>query len=289
VNVVVVAERRRGQVLPVTYELVSAAAALEGRVAVAALLPEQQEFESDLAQAALERLLEQRAPDVVLLAFGADACSYAPAVAAKLGLGFASDVFALRRDGDELVATRAFDGGAVHAELAFPRGRPVLLLLRPAAWPRAAWDGRLETQAEVGHVRSRARHVAFREAPAEGDALTEARLVLAIGRGIGEREHIALFERVAQKLGAELAVSRPLVEAGWMPGARQVGQSGKTVEPAVYLAFGISGAVQHVAGMQGSRTIVAVNSDPAASIFGVAHYGAVADAVAVADELDRLV
>ena len=89
-------------------------------------------------------------------------------------------------------------------------------------------------------------------------------------------------------MGATLSVSRPLVDAGWMPNSRQVGQSGKTVKPKVYLALGISGAVQHLAGMKTSGTIIAVNSDPEAAIFNVAHYGAVADLFEVADELDKL-
>jgi electron transfer flavoprotein alpha subunit len=93
---------------------------------------------------------------------------------------------------------------------------------------------------------------------------------------------------LAEKMGAVLSVSRPLVDAGWMPNERQVGQSGKTVKPKVYLAFGISGAVQHLAGMKSSGTIIAVNTDPEAAIFGVAHYGAVADLFDVAEELEKL-
>ena len=102
------------------------------------------------------------------------------------------------------------------------------------------------------------------------------------GDGVGD------FKGLAAKLGATLSVSRPIVDAGWMPSSRQVGQSGKTVKPKVYLAFGISGAVQHLAGMKASGTIIAVNTDPDASIFNVAHYGAVADLFDVAEELDKL-
>jgi electron transfer flavoprotein alpha subunit len=112
--------------------------------------------------------------------------------------------------------------------------------------------------------------------------------LLSIGRGIGEQEAIPQFERLAEKLGAVLSVSRPLVDAGWMPNARQVGQSGKTVKPKVYLALGISGAVQHLAGMKASETIIAVNTDPEAAIFNVAHFGAVADLFDVAEELEKL-
>ena len=144
------------------------------------------------------------------------------------------------------------------------------------------------TEMEVSPRPARARHVAFVEAPPSDVDITTADFLLSIGRGIGERENIDRFAALAEKMGATLSVSRPIVDAGWMPSARQVGQSGKTVKPKVYIAFGISGAVQHLAGMKTSGTIIAVNTDPEAAIFDVAHYGAVIDLFSVADELDKL-
>jgi electron transfer flavoprotein alpha subunit len=309
-SVLVVAEQLQGRVRDVTYELVTAARALGGPVAVAAIgsdpasldvnrvgvdevvhvRVEQAEFENDVYQAALERLIAERRPDVVLLGFTVNSMGYAGAVAAKLGLGFASDVFAVSRDGDAVVATRAFYGSKTHGELEFAADKSVLLLLRPTAWPPAEGPGSASvTELTLEPVGSRARHLEFREA-AKGDVdITTADFLLSIGRGIGEQENIAMFEELAAKLGATLAVSRPIVDAGWMPNARQVGQSGKTVKPKVYLAFGISGAVQHLAGMKASETIIAVNTDPDAAIFDVAHYGVVADLFDVADELAKLV
>jgi electron transfer flavoprotein alpha subunit len=309
-SVLVVAEHLQGRVRDVTYELISAARELGGPVTVAVIgsdpasidvsregvdevvqiRVEQAEFENDVYQAALESLLEERQPEVVLLGFTVNGMGYAGAVAAKLGLGFASDVFALARDGDSLVAIRAFYGAKVHAELEFPAGRPVLLLLRPTVWPPAPPGGSPDvTEHAIDPVVSRARHLEFREA-AKGDVdITTADFLLSIGRGIGEQENIAQFEELAEKLGATLAVSRPIVDAGWVTNARQVGQSGKTVKPKVYLAFGISGAVQHLAGMKTSETIIAVNTDPEAAIFDVAHYGVVADLFDVAEELAKLV
>jgi electron transfer flavoprotein alpha subunit len=309
-SVLVVAEQLQGRVRDVTYELVTAAGALGGPVAVAAIgsdpasldvnrvgvdevvhvRVEQEEFENDVYQAVLERLIAERLPDVVLLGFTVNSMGYAGAVAAKLGLGFASDVFAVSRDGDAVVATRAFYGSKTHGELEFAAGKPVLLLLRPTAWPPAEEPGSASVSELVFEpVASRARHIEFREA-AKGDVdITTADFLLSIGRGIGEQENIAMFEELAANLGATLAVSRPIVDAGWMPNARQVGQSGKTVKPKVYLAFGISGAVQHLAGMKTSETIIAVNTDPEAAIFDVAHYGVVADLFDVADELAKLV
>jgi electron transfer flavoprotein alpha subunit len=308
VSILVVAEHLQGRIRDVTYELVTAARSLGGPVTVALIGPEaldvsregvdevvhvpvdQAEFENDVYQQALERLLDERNPDTVLLGFTVNSMGYAGAVAAKRGLGFASDVFSISREGDAIRATRAFYGSKVHAELEFPAGKPVLLLLRPTAWPPAEPGGSPEvSRLELGAVRSRARHREFREV-AKGDVdITAADFLLSIGRGVGEQENIPIFEELAQKLGATLAVSRPIVDAGWMPNARQVGQSGKTVKPKVYLAFGISGAVQHLAGMKTSETIIAVNTDPEAAIFDVAHYGAVADLFDVAEELAKLV
>jgi electron transfer flavoprotein alpha subunit len=214
---------------------------------------------------------------------------YGPAVAAKLGLGFASDVHDLALEGGAMIATRSFYGGKVHAELEFPPGRPVLLLIRPTAFaPAPAGASPSTSVVSVDVPSSRARHLDFQEAAVGDVDITSADFLLSIGRGIGEQDAIPQFERLAEKLGAVLSVSRPLVDAGWMPNARQVGQSGKTVKPKVYLALGISGAVQHLAGMKTSGTIIAVNTDPEAAIFNVAHYGAVADLFDVADELEKL-
>jgi electron transfer flavoprotein alpha subunit len=135
---------------------------------------------------------------------------------------------------------------------------------------------------------SRARHQEFVDAATSDVDITTADFLLSIGRGVGDKENLPQFEELADKMGATLSVSRPLVDQGWMPNSRQVGQSGKTVKPKVYLALGISGAVQHLAGMKTSGTIIAVNSDPEAAIFNVAHYGAVADLFEVAEELEKL-
>jgi electron transfer flavoprotein alpha subunit len=308
-SVLVVAEHVRGQVRDVTYELIAAGRGLGGPLMVAAIGPnpaafdlnragvdeivqvsvEPEEFESDAYQQVLEALIAERKPDLVLVGFTVNSIGYAPAAAAKLGLAFASDVFAVRREGDATVATRAFYGSKVHAELEFPAGRPVVLMLRPTVWPAAEPGGAPKvTELETAVTKSRARHKEFLDLPKADVDITGADFLLAIGRGIGEKENIAVFEQLSRKMAATLASSRPLVDAGWMPSSRQVGQSGRTVKPKVYLALGISGAVQHLAGMKASGTIIAVNKDPEAALFNVAHYGAVADLFEVARELDKL-
>ena len=310
-GVLVVAEHLRGRLRDVTLELVSAAHELGGPVAVAVIAKEpaplvealsvegvdeivtiivpQEEFENDVFQSAVEALVEARRPEATLLGFTVNSMGYGPALAAKLGLGFASDVFGVRREEGGLVATRAFYGSKVHGEVDFPGAEQVLLLLRPTAWAAASGSGTpTVTELAAPAVQSRARHRELVEAPAGDVDITTADFLLSIGRGVGDKESIPQFEELAAKMGATLSVSRPLVDAGWMPSARQVGQSGKTVKPKVYLALGISGAVQHLAGMKTSGTIIAVNTDPEAAIFDVAHYGAAADLFDVVEELEKL-
>jgi electron transfer flavoprotein alpha subunit len=310
-STLIVAEHLRGELRPVTLELVSAAKELEGPVAVAVIAKdpgaltealnvdrvdeilniqvEQEEFENDVYQQAVEQLIEQREPKAVLLGFTVNSMGYGPAVAAKLGLGFASDVFSIDAQASGLVVERAFYGSKVHAEVEFPGHDQVLLMLRPTAWAPAEGSGSASTfDVSVSISGSRARHKEFVDA-ATGDVdITTADFLLSIGRGVGDKENLPQFEGLADKMGAILSVSRPLVDQGWMPNSRQVGQSGKTVKPKVYLALGISGAVQHLAGMKTSGTIIAVNSDPEAAIFNVAHYGAVADLFEIAEELEKL-
>ena len=251
---------------------------------------EQEEFENDVYRQAVEQLISDRSPDVVLVGFTVNGMGYAPALAAKLGIGFASDVFALRRDGDDLVAERSFYGSKVNAEIDFPGHDRVLLMIRPTSWPPAEGaGGAVEAELEASISGSRARHSTSRRS-LRAATWTSRRPTSCSrsGRGVGEKENLGQFEGLAEKMGATLSVSRPLVDQGWMPNSRQVGQSGKTVKPKVYLALGISGAVQHLAGMKTSGTIIAVNTDPEAAIFNVAHYGAVADLFEIAEELEKL-
>lgn len=310
-SVLVVAEHIRGQVRDVTRELITAGREL-GPVTVAVIARNPTslvdavnvegvdeivtvevgvgEFENDAYQSAVEALIASRQPRVTLLGFTVNSMGYGPAVAVKLGLGFASDVHGVGLEGDAVIVTRSFYGSKVSAELGFPGSDSVLLLLRPTAWAPAEGQGSGRMSSfEVTASPSRARHLEFVEPTTSTDVdITQAGFLLSIGRGIGEKENVEMFRELAEKMGATLSVSRPLVDAGWMPASRSVGQSGKTVKPTVYLAFGISGAVQHLAGMKASGTIIAINTDPEAAIFNVAHYGARADLFDVAEELEKL-
>jgi electron transfer flavoprotein alpha subunit len=303
-GILVVAESRRGELREVSLELVGAALALKeqagGPVTVAAIGSEapgadgvdevltvpspSEHFEAHVHAASLEALIEQVQPRVVILGHTIDSLGFGPAVAAKLGLGFASDVTALGWDGG-LVATRGGYGGKVQVELDFPDKEAVLVMLRAGAFEPASESGAEARTVEAAAAEPRTEHLGFREVEAGDVDITKADFLLSVGRGIEDKDALPQFEELAEKMGATLSVSRPLVDAGWVPNARQVGQSGKTVKPKVYLALGISGAVQHLAGMQNADTIIAVNTDPEAPIFRVAHYGAVADLFDVAEEL----
>jgi electron transfer flavoprotein alpha subunit len=292
----VVAEHVQGELRPISLELIAAARSLGGPVEVAviaadpaaytdalnvegvdellAVKVERDEFENDVYQRAVEKLIAERDPQVVVLGFTVNSMGYGPAIAAKLGTGLASDVFALREE---------------NGEVDFPGHDRVVLLLRATAWPPAEGTGSAAvTEVSVEPTPSRARHTGWVEVQAGDVDITTADFLLSVGRGIGDKENLEQFEELAQAMGATLSCSRPLVDAGWMPSARQVGQSGKTVKSKVYLVLGISGAVQHLAGMKTCGTIIAVNTDPEAAIFNVAHYGAVADLFEVAEELEKL-
>jgi electron transfer flavoprotein alpha subunit len=319
-GIVVLAEARDGALRPVSFELIGAARELSaqgaGPVTVAlvdhdaealaqtlagagvqeilAVPTPEPRFEAHVTQAAVEQLIAQRRPSLVLAGHTIDSLGFAPAVAARGAHGFASDVTALSWSEHGVLARRPVYGEQLIAELDFPRKETVVLLLRPGAFAAAAGGpatGAGETTVErlVLDLAASARseRVELREAPSGGADITKADFVLAIGRGAASAERVAELEQVAERIGATLAVSGPVVEAGWAARGRKVGQSGKTVAPRVYLALGISGAAQHVAGMSRSRTIIAVNSDARARIFDVAHYGAVADLFDVAAELER--
>lgn len=246
-------------------------------------------FEAHISQAALEALIERRRPSVVLAGHTVDSLGFAAAVAARGGHGFASDVTGLDWGEDGVVARRGAYGERLLAEIAFPGKETVILLLRDGAFePADTGGGASVSTIELDlSAAARTEWIELREPPVGDVDITQADFLLSIGRGIEDEENVAALRELAEKMGATLSASRPLIDAGWVESAQQVGQSGKTVAPKVYLALGISGAVQHAAGMSNAKTIIAVNSDPGAPIFSIAHYGAVADLFEVAAELDR--
>lgn len=224
-----------------------------------------------------------KAADAKVVLFPATAMGkdLAPRVAALLGVGLASDCTALAAEGGKLTAKRPVYAGKAVQKVAFPAS-PALASLRPkmfaAAEPAAGKAAAVESLAFAWDAAApRAKVTALAAAKGGKLDVTEAEVVVSGGRGMKGPEHFALLEDLAGVLGGSVGASRAVVDAGWRPHGEQVGQTGKVVAPKLYVAVGISGAIQHLAGMTSSRCIVAINKDPDAPIFKVADYGVVGD------------
>jgi electron transfer flavoprotein alpha subunit len=233
---------------------------------------------------ALKQVIETAKPDLVLFPHTYQVRDFAPKLAAMLGKGMVGDCIGFRKEGDELVFVRQMFQGKTAADVTFVGAGPWFASFQSGAFRADLLEANSSGKAPVNaakvelkaeNIRTRPLEL-FKEAKASVD-LTQAPLIVAIGRGIKAPENIAQAEAVAKALGGEIAASRPICDEGWLPMERQIGSSGQTVAPKLYLALGISGAIQHVVGMKGSRTIVAVNKDQNAPIFEIADYGIVAD------------
>ncbi|WP_101722751.1 electron transfer flavoprotein subunit alpha/FixB family protein [Eggerthella timonensis] len=240
-------------------------------------------YTTDAYAAALAALAAQQRPDAVLFADGATGLDVGPVLAQRLDTGFVADVVAVEADAQEgFLFTREPYSGKVRADVAFAAdARPMVVTVRPKAFDPAAPDeGRtapvlMQHVDGFGDVRQTVADVVRR---ASGRVeLTEADAVVSGGRGTKGAAGFALVEELADVLGAAVGASRPAVDEGWTDIQFQVGQTGKTVAPSLYIACGISGSIQHMAGAAASKCIVAVNTDPQAEIFKVADYGIVAD------------
>ena len=210
------------------------------------------------------------------------------AAAAAAGLPFVGYCLGVSLSGGEAESISAVYGGQLHATRR-ARALPAVFAVNSAALheePTAPGRGERATLAPPPSSTTCGRRSSSSSRRRdEGVDLESAELIVCVGRGIGGAENIEVAEELAEALGAELAASRPVIDSGWVPKARQIGKSGAHVQPKLYLGLGVSGAPEHVEGMQGSELIVAVNTDPSAAIFNVAHYGAVADLFDVVDEL----
>ncbi len=228
--------------------------------------------------------------DAVLFPATAQGKDLAPRVAALLDAPMASDITRLEADGGELVAVRPIYAGKALARIRF-QSSPCVMSLRPNSFGAQEVDGAgaVEVLSPTIPTSNGTRTVEFQGAEGGWVDVSEASVVVAGGRGMREAEQWKLLENLRDALGpgTALGASRAVVDAGWRPHSEQVGQTGKTVAPALYFAIGISGAIQHLAGMRTSQTIVAVNKDADAPIFGVADYGIVGDAFEVLPRLTQ--
>jgi electron transfer flavoprotein alpha subunit len=242
-------------------------------------------------QAVLAAAIEARTPDLVLVENTTHGYDVAAAAAAAAGLPFVGFCVGLSLEGGEAQSISGIYGGQLQATVRTPL--PAVFAINSAALHEEPGDvGRGERIEFAPPAELESLRTTFVEPimPAdEGVDLTTADLIVCVGRGIGGADNIPIAEELASALGAELGASRPVVDSGWLPKVRQVGKSGATVKPKLYLGLGVSGAPEHVEGMYGAELIVAVNTDPGAAIFNTAHYGVVADLFDVAEEMTRLI
>ena len=232
------------------------------------------EFNHDVYSQAITALTGELDPQFVLAPHSVNGLDYAPAVANELDLPIVTDVVGLDLAGETLVTTREMYGSKVETTVEVDADAAVVTI-RDAEWPATEDDGAASIEAFDAAIDESAIGSAvtgYEEVGAGDVDISEADVLVSVGRGIEEEENLELIHELAEALDATVSASRPIVDNGWLPKNRQVGQSGKVVTPTVYVAIGISGAVQHVAGMKGSETIVAINTDPNAPIMDIADY-----------------
>jgi len=310
-DVLAVTEHRRGELRDVSFEIITAGRELAdqtggelhlavisgdvdafadelGREGVDAIhtVAHGEEFNHDVYSQAIEQLYAELDPTCLLAPNSVNGLDYAPAVAEALDLPLVTDAIGIDVD-DGLTVTREMYGSKVETTVDVDADRAAVTI-RDAEWPatEAPGDAPVESfDVDIDESRIGSTVTGFEEVAGGDVDISEADFLISIGRGIEEEENLELVEELVDVTGATMSSSRPLVDNGWLPANRQVGQSGKVVTPDVYLAIGISGAVQHVAGMKGSETIIAVNNDPSAPIFDIADYGIVGDLFEVVPQL----
>ena len=307
-TILVIAEQRDGKLSRVTWEILAAGQALaaetgwtlEAAVLGANVLPLAQEiagkklskvyalespkldpYTPDAFAAALRQFIADKQPSIVLMPHTYQVRDFVPKLATSMGRTVISDCIGYKKDGAKLLFTRQMFQGKFAADVSFTCDAPWFVTFQNGAFrgdkaeagSSAAAVESVKIDIADGVVRTQPQEV-FKEAKQAVD-LTQAEIIVAVGRGIKEQKNIELAKQLAEALGGELAASRPICDSGWLPMDRQIGSSGQTVAPKLYLALGISGAIQHIVGMKGARTIIAVNKDSEAPIFEIADYAVV--------------
>ena len=307
-TILVVAEQREGKLSRVSWETVTAGqslAAETGWSLEAAVIgssianfanevarkkvakvyalesPKLEPYTPDAFVAALQQFIAAKQPKLVLMPHTYQVRDFVPKLATAMGRAVISDCVGYKKEGEKLLFTRQMFQGKLAADVSFTCDAPWFVTFQNGAFrgdkvEAGASAAPIETvNVEIGDniVRNKP-HEVFKEAKQAVD-LTQAEIIVSVGRGIKEQKNIELARQLAEVLGGEIAASRPICDSGWLPMDRQIGSSGQTVAPKLYLALGISGAIQHIVGMKGARTIIAVNKDSEAPIFEIADYAVV--------------
>ena len=313
-NILVLAEHRQGALRDVSFEMMAVAPKLAGEMGgeVMVLLigsemdelankmaaygvkvlvvddPLFKDFNADKYQKVLSALIDDLKPTVVMTGHTAQGVDFMPALAVEKNLPLVADVISLEFAGGTLKATRQLYSGKANAVMAYKPADTYLLTFREGAVeaPDASAGGAVEKldsplKEDLGYRK----FVEYVEAEVGDVDITQSEILVAVGRGLKEDKNLPVVEELAKAIKADIAGSRAATDAGWIPHDRQVGTSGKSVKPKLYIAMGISGAFQHVAGMKGAKTVVAINKDPEAPIFSVADYVIVDDMLKIVPKL----
>jgi len=303
-TILVIAEQREGKLNRVSFETIAAAQSIAKETgwsvevvlpgsSIAALAQELAQkavarvyalegaglaaYTSDAYVFALKQFIEDKQPKLVLFPHTYQVRDFAPRLALALDRALISDAIGYKYENGKLLLTRQMFQGKFAADVSFVGDVPWLATFQIGAFrgdQAEAGSAPVENVAAAETTQRVTPHEVFQEAKQAVD-LSQAEVIVAVGRGIKEQKNLALAEELAKALGGEVAASRPICDNGWLPLERQIGSSGQTVAPKLYFALGISGAIQHIVGMKGSRTIVAINKDPEAPIFEIADVGVV--------------
>jgi len=243
--------------------------------------PKLEPYTPDAFVAALKQFISSKQPKLVLMPHTYQVRDFVPKLATAMDRTAISDCIGYKKEGDKLLLTRQMFQGKLAADVSFACDPPWFVTFQNGAFrgdkveaeSSAAPVEAVDVEIPENIIRNKP-HEVFKEAKQAVD-LTQAEIIVAVGRGIKEQKNIEIAKQLAEALGGEIAASRPICDSGWLPMDRQIGSSGQTVAPKLYLALGISGAIQHIVGMKGARTIIAVNKDPEAPIFEIADYAVV--------------
>jgi len=307
-EIFVLAEHRQGQIRDITFEMLTKARELAEKTnieptavilgkdikekaktisehAKKVLLVEDaklENFNSDAYQKALSNLIREHKPLLTMMGHTSYGVELAPRLAAALNLPLATDCIDLTLENETLIVTRQMYGGKVNVKATARKSESYIATIRQAAFtaqkPETPLNGQItEAPSPLTEEITTKQFIQYVLPPPGGVDITAAEKLVGIGRGIKDAANMPIMEELAKTLGAVLSCSRPVVDKGWLPSDRQVGSSGKTVKPKLYIAVGISGAFQHILGMKNSDLIIAINKDPKAPIFSFADYGVVDD------------